>query len=207
MKKAFYISLGAHLAVMVLLYLLGWTRTSVISIPMVHQVQIITMPEMPAPPPDDPAPELEPETETIPPPPEEKKQLKPKLKEAKPKPKPAQQSEDVRQSLTQNEGLAGMRSDELFEYPYYLRLMVDKVSRNWRNPYAGQDEVVLCTVFFRIQRDGSIADERVEKSSGSASFDRAALRAVIMSSPLPPLPPDFRENRLTVHLDFEYRKN
>ena len=58
-------------------------------------------------------------------------------------------------------------------------------------------------IFFRINRDGSIADVRIERSSGLPFVDRAAQRAVLASSPLPPLPADFHEGSLGVHLKFE----
>jgi protein TonB len=58
-------------------------------------------------------------------------------------------------------------------------------------------------IFVRINRDGSIADVRIERSSGLPFVDRAAQRAVLASSPLPPLPADFHEGSLGVHLKFE----
>ncbi|MEA2064278.1 MAG: TonB family protein, partial [Gemmatimonadota bacterium] len=133
--------------------------------------------------------------------PEEKKKLKPKLIEKKPEPKKAAPAE---KKTAGAEGLSRVRSDELFEYNYYLRLMTGKISRNWRNPYVGKGDKVLCTIYYQVLRDGTVVGPRVEKSSGASTFDRAALRAVIVSSPLPPLPPDYEEAQLTVHLDFEY---
>ncbi|HLA41348.1 MAG TPA: TonB family protein [Candidatus Glassbacteria bacterium] len=184
------------------LYFYGWNRERVFNVPQVYQVQLISLPELQAAPPEEKVPEVD--VETIPPPPEEKKKLKPKPKEAQPKNKQQTEQKFVQQkALDQTMGLS---SDELFEFPWYLRLMTDKISRNWRNPYQGEEDTVLCTIYFRIQRDGTVTAASVEKSSGISSFDRAALRAVIGSSPLPPLPPDYGEFRLTVHLDFEYRK-
>ncbi|OGF99202.1 MAG: hypothetical protein A2Z86_06825 [Candidatus Glassbacteria bacterium GWA2_58_10] len=79
--------------------------------------------------------------------------------------------------------------------------MIDKISRNWRNPY---NETAEATIYFRVLRDGTITDSRVEQSSGIPSFDRAALRAVVNSSPLVPLPPDYTDAQLTVHIDFVF---
>ncbi len=204
MRKAFIISIVTHVGLLLLLYYFGWERSATISVPQVYQVRILSMPEVQAAPVEEVAPEVD--VETIPPPPEEKKRLKPKQKKAKPQKKRQQTDKRLIQQQQSDQALSGMRSDEQFEFPWYLRLMINRISRNWRNPYAGQAEVVLCTIYFRIQRDGRIDDARVEKSSGEASFDRAALRAVINSSPLTQLPPDYGESRLTVHLDFEYRK-
>ena len=205
MRKAFIISISIHVGLLLFLYFFGWERVVTISMPQVYQVQLISMPEVQAAPIEEPVPEVD--VETIPPKPEEKKRLKPKQKEARPKPqeqKPNTEKRLIQENRT--EGLSGMRHDEQFEFPWYLKLMINKIQRNWRNPYMGEADSVLCTIYFRVQRGGQISDSRVEKSSGEPSFDRAALRAVINSNPLQALPPDFTESRLTIHLDFVYRR-
>ena len=191
MRKAFLISLSGHILVLFSLGVSCGKKVRYIEIPPIYEVELIAMPQLQEPLPEEPVPEVD--METIPPPPDEKKKIKPKKKQAKPKPK-------VQQTT------ATVRSDELFEFPWYLRLMTDKISRNWRNPYRGEEESVLCTIYFRTLRDGTVTGLRLEKSSGISVFDRAALRAVMSSSPLPQLPPDYAESHLTVHLDFEYRK-
>jgi len=182
-----------HVFLFLLLWRVGWKRVSEIYVPQVYQVQLIAMPQVVAPP-EEETPTVE--VETIPPPPDEKKKLKPKLQQAKVQPESAQSPA--------GESLSSVRTDELFEFPYYLRLMIGKISRNWRNPYSGRGEKVLATVYLQVLRDGTIISPRVEKSSGVPTFDRAALRAVIISNPLPQLPPDFQEQQLTVYIDFEY---
>jgi periplasmic protein TonB len=199
------ISAVIHVALVVVVIMGRWGNVSYISMPSVTQVQLVAMPDIPSAPPEEIVEQVE--AETIPPPPEEKKRLKPKLKKETPKPKKQTASDKmVLSKSTTNQALSGFSSDEDFgEYPYYLRLMVNKISSNWINPYSGQAESVLATVFFRIARDGTVSDVRIEKSSGAASFDRAAQRAVLSSNPLPPLPSDYSEPQLTVHLDFEYK--
>lgn len=206
MKKAFIISLAAHVGMLLFLYYFGWSRSVEISVPQVYRVQLINIPEVQAAPAEEPV--LQVDVETIPPPPEEKKQIKPKQKKAEPQQKKQNTDKRVIQQPKEptDQAVAGVRSDEQFEFPWYIRLMTQKIRRNWQNPYAGTADSVLCTVYFRVQRSGQVTEARVEESSGEPSFDRAALRAVINSSPLPQLPPDYGESRLTVHLDFEYRK-
>ena len=204
MRKAFVISFVVHAALLLFLYYFGWERTVTVSMPSVVQVQLLSMPEIQAAPVEEVVPEVD--VETIPPPPEEKKRLKPKQKKVQPQKKQQQSDKRLIQENKSAQGASGIRSDEQFEFPWYLNLMVRRIRNNWRNPYAGQADMVLCTIYFRILRNGTIEDARVEKSSGEASFDRAALRAVINSNPMQKLPPDFRESRLTVHLDFEYTK-
>ena len=57
-------------------------------------------------------------------------------------------------------------------------------------------------VYFRILRDGTITEARVETPSGNGTFDRAALSAVRSSSPLNPLPFAYSGTYLGVYLTF-----
>lgn len=99
-------------------------------------------------------------------------------------------------------GTAGVTGLEGGDFPYtiYVDQMVAKVGRNWFRPQAGGEP--LAVVYFVIERDGTIRDAEVMKSSGSAAFDRSARRAVLDSSPLAPLPFGYRGTWLGVHLTF-----
>jgi protein TonB len=89
-----------------------------------------------------------------------------------------------------------------FPFTYYLQQLQRKVSERWAPPtaIAASQRVV---VLFEIGRDGRIAAPMVERSSGSASYDLAALRAVTEASPFPPLPQEFPASSLRVHFGFE----
>jgi len=93
-----------------------------------------------------------------------------------------------------------------FPFTYYLLLIRDKISRNWNPDFGplslsqGQQVVIA----FKIRKDGSISEPYIEKSSGMAYLDQSALRAVLSSVPLPPLPREFGEEYLGVHFGFEY---
>lgn len=87
--------------------------------------------------------------------------------------------------------------------PDYLVQMVQRVRSNW----VSKAEVPGVTIVkFTIQRDGTIAGAEVEKSSGYAALDLAALRAVIGSRQLMPLPGAYPNPTLGVHLNFEYQR-
>jgi protein TonB len=88
-----------------------------------------------------------------------------------------------------------------FNYSYYVSQMLAAIGANWFKPT--DQSVSAPVVFFRIARDGSISDVRIERSSGLPFVDRAAQRAVMAASPLAPLPADFHESSLGVHLKFE----
>jgi TonB family protein len=67
-------------------------------------------------------------------------------------------------------------------------------------PSAGS---LRCTVRFTINRNGSIKSVSVEKSSGNRLFDNAAESSAQTAAPFAPLPDDFYEDRLTVHVEFK----
>ncbi len=107
-------------------------------------------------------------------------------------------------------GPAGLQGDVSldaadFEFTYYLVLVRNRIAQNWQPP-AGLEATpgVRAVVYFRIQRNGTLSAPRVESGSPLAYFDRAALRAVLLSDPLPPLPLGYPGKELGVHFGFEY---
>jgi protein TonB len=86
-----------------------------------------------------------------------------------------------------------------FPYTVYIDRMKALIGSRWFRPQAA---AITATVAFTINRDGSIRDARVETPSGNGTFDRSALRAVLESSPLPPLPFGYSGTYLGVHLTF-----
>lgn len=87
--------------------------------------------------------------------------------------------------------------------PEYLVDMVNRIRANWN----AQAEVAgAVVVLFTIQRDGTLANASVEKSSNYTALDINALRAVMTTRQLTPLPPGFPNPSLTVHLNFQYTR-
>lgn len=96
--------------------------------------------------------------------------------------------------------------DADFEFTYYLIAVRNKIGQNWSAP-AGivtSGKPVRTVIYFRVGRDGALSDPKLEESSGFAFFDQSALRAVLISNPLPPLPLGFGGSTLGVHFAFEY---
>lgn len=87
--------------------------------------------------------------------------------------------------------------------PGYIQTMVQLIRSNWK-PNQGADGVAV--VKFVILRDGRLANVEVEKSSTNSLLDLESRRAVLMTRQLPPLPAQFTEPTLTVHLQFDYRR-
>ncbi len=95
-------------------------------------------------------------------------------------------------------GVTGLEGGD-FPYPIYIDRMHTLVGQKWLRP---QISNATTTIYFVIDRDGTVRDAKVETTSLNATFDRAALRAVIESSPLPPLPFGYSGTYLGVHLTF-----
>ena len=85
--------------------------------------------------------------------------------------------------------------------PDYLKQMSSFIQQNWDQNQGAAGRV---QVKFTIRRDGVIEDIQVEKPSNIAMLDLASQRALVKTRQLPPLPREFPENKLTVHLIFEY---
>jgi len=96
--------------------------------------------------------------------------------------------------------------DANFAFTYYLIAVRNRVAQNWGAP-AGLEtsgNVVRCTVYFRIDRMGRVSDVKLEDASGVQFFDESAVRAVSVSTPLPPLPDAFGGSTLGVHFGFQF---
>lgn len=91
--------------------------------------------------------------------------------------------------------------DTDFPFAYYVEQILSLIGANWFKPESA--EGTSCVVSFRIMRSGQVTDVKVDSSSGVSYYDRAAARAVYAANPLPPLPPDYRNESLGVHLKFQ----
>jgi TonB family protein len=95
-----------------------------------------------------------------------------------------------------------------FPYTYYLNIITDRVSSNWFSSLVdpGVSGSFQTIVYFRIERSGQITDVKIEQSSGATPLDLSAIRAVKASAPFPPLPREYEETYLGIHLIFEHTK-
>ncbi len=85
--------------------------------------------------------------------------------------------------------------------PEYLSIMAASIKRSWVQNQAVAGWTV---VKFTIRRDGMIVGVEVERPSGYWALDRAAQLALLETKQLPPLPAQYPNSSLTVHLRFEY---
>jgi TonB family protein len=87
--------------------------------------------------------------------------------------------------------------------PAYLNQMTDMIKRNWTQNQGASGQV---QVKFTIARDGRLSNVVVEKPSNISLLDLESQRAVLKTAQLPPLPREFTESTLTVHLVFDYQR-
>ena len=105
----------------------------------------------------------------------------------------------VTQAAPEGPGVTAALEGGDFPYTLYIDRMTTLVGAHFFRPQGATTPV---TIYFVIDRDGTIRDARVDVASGNSTVDRAALRAVLESSPLPPLPFGYSGTYLGVHLKF-----
>lgn len=95
-----------------------------------------------------------------------------------------------------------------FPFTYYLQFVSDKISSSWFTSLVdpGVSGQFQTQVYFKIYRNGQVADLKVEVSSGVQTFDLSALRAIQSASPFAPLPSEYDGQYLGIHLIFEHSR-
>lgn len=91
-----------------------------------------------------------------------------------------------------------------FPFPGYLNNIVRQIALNF-NP-RDRNAALRSEVLFIIRRDGSVANVRILKKSGSYAFDleaQGAIEAASASRAFGPLPEGFADDALTVYFSFD----
>ena len=211
-KKALTVSTACHLVLVLVIFQTGRTRSQVRSYPQIVTARLIQKSAAPVKTPakvETPAPRpiTKPEARKLP------QQELPKPKESKkpaltqtPDPVPSKEAAKPAASQQDNATTPGSTSSIRldapdFQFPHYLALLQFRIENQWRPPFSGKGQF-LATVHFVIARSGKVLSVELEKSSGTFTFDQAALRAVHESNPLPALPAGANLETLGVHFDF-----
>ncbi|HMB68472.1 MAG TPA: TonB family protein [bacterium] len=91
-----------------------------------------------------------------------------------------------------------------FPYEWYLNVLRTKILAAWDPPgerlLTGHRRDVV--VRFRLHRDGSITNVRIDGASGTPGLDASAQRAIDRGGPYPPLPPAYEEQWLDLGVRF-----
>lgn len=79
----------------------------------------------------------------------------------------------------------------------YYSVIRREIWQQWVYPDTGQKNLEVI-ISIRIMKDGTVIDQKIEKSSGNPIFDKSALKATIKANPLP-LPPYEMEIGIRFH--------
>ena len=103
---------------------------------------------------------------------------------------------------------SGGAGDFASRFGWYVTAIRNRISSNWLKSTVDPGVRVAPRVFvtFQILRDGQIVNAQLTASSGVASLDRSALRAVFDSNPMPALPPDYAGSNVAVEFWFDFRR-
>jgi len=93
-------------------------------------------------------------------------------------------------------------------YGAYVNAITRAISNNWLKSMVDSRIQRAPRVYltFKISRNGEVSNVEVQQGSGIPSLDRSAMRAVMASNPLQPLPADYRGTDVTVRFYFEYSR-
>ena len=86
--------------------------------------------------------------------------------------------------------------------PEYIATMVTRIRSAWNQNQGARGTSLIR---FTILRNGQITDATIFTPSGTTTLDTAALRAVLATRTLPPLPDAFPNPTLTMRLSFDYQ--
>jgi TonB family protein len=101
-----------------------------------------------------------------------------------------------------------LKSDPMgVDFRPYLTQILATIRRNWYNVMP--ESVKLgrrgkVGLLFSISRVGSVTKVTWAFQSGSDPLDRAAVAAISASNPFPPLPPEYKGDRIVLQLNFAY---
>lgn len=84
--------------------------------------------------------------------------------------------------------------------PAYVAEMLQIIHRNWRQEQGARGSTIMR---FVIDRQGTLSDIAVSRTSGNFLLDQAATRALTLTK-LPPLPREYTNPTLTVNLEFNF---
>lgn len=93
-------------------------------------------------------------------------------------------------------------------YGWYVAAVRNRISANWLLATISPNIVTAPRIYinFDVLRDGTIDNVEIAQSSGIPEVDRSALRAVLASNPLGPLPADYARSKVSVEFYFDFRR-
>jgi TonB family protein len=93
-------------------------------------------------------------------------------------------------------------------FPSYVDAVRNRISSNWMQSTVDPSIrwAPRANFTFQVLRDGTVTNVQMMQSSGNRSVDNSALRAILSSSPVSPLPSNYSGNSVTVEFYFDFRR-
>ena len=93
-------------------------------------------------------------------------------------------------------------------FAWYVDAVRNRVSSNWLQSTVDPSVrfAPRAVVTFDILRNGSVANIQILQSSGNASVDNSAVRAILGSNPLNPLPGEYGGSKVSVEFWFDFKR-
>jgi len=105
-------------------------------------------------------------------------------------------------------GFTGPGGEFAGRFPWYVDAVRRRISSNWFQSSVdpGVRWAPRAVISFQVLRDGTVVNVQVLRSSGNASVDRSAIRAIRDSSPLEHLPSEYSGSNVSVEFWFDFRR-
>ena len=84
----------------------------------------------------------------------------------------------------------------------YMKDLEARIKRNWSPPKGDNSRRVV--IVFSIGRDGRLLSHKITKSSGVPLADQAAMKAIELTAPFRPLPPEYKGQSVPIEFTFDY---
>jgi TonB family protein len=101
-----------------------------------------------------------------------------------------------------------LKSDPMgVDFNPYLKQILVSIKTNWMAVYPESARLGRrgrVTLAFIIAKNGAVTKVTTSTQSGTQALDRAAIAAISASNPFPPLPSDFKGERVVLEVNFVY---
>jgi TonB family protein len=93
-------------------------------------------------------------------------------------------------------------------FSWYVDAIRSRVSSNWLQSTVDPSVrfAPRAVVTFDILRNGTVTNVQIVRSSSNTSVDNSAVRAILSSSPVNPLPNDYSGSKVSVEFWFDFRR-
>jgi protein TonB len=93
------------------------------------------------------------------------------------------------------------------QFGWYANLLRERIGNAWRTSDIAGRTAGPVIVQFTMKQDGSVTGmPRIAQTSGDASVDRSAQRAILDAQPFQPLPPQLGRSEVNIELSFQLRR-